>query len=78
MLYIEKIHKTEILSILLKINKRIISGLYDLFKDYLPNNKDNELNLKTKSLSWININHNIYQILKNLRSTYLQKNFKYN
>ena len=57
MLYIEKINKTEIPSILLKTNKRIISGLYDLFRDYLPNNKDNELNLKTKSLSWTNINH---------------------
>ena len=57
MLYIEKINKTEIPSILLKTNKRIISGLYDLFRDYLPNSKDNELNLKTKSLSWTNITH---------------------
>ena len=57
MLYIEKINKTEIPSILLKTNKKIISGLFDVFRDYLPNNKDNELNLKAKSLSWTNINH---------------------
>ena len=57
MLYIEKINKTEIPSILAKTNKRIINSLYDLFKDYLPNEKDNELYLKTKMLSWSNINH---------------------
>ena len=57
MLYIEKINKTEIPSILLKTNKKIISGLYTLFRDYLPNDKDNELNNKTKLLSNININH---------------------
>ena len=57
MLYIEKINKIEIPSILLKTNKIIISGLYNTFSVYLPNKKDSELYLKTKLLSWTNINH---------------------
>ena len=57
MLYIEKINKTEIPSILLKTNKKIINGLFTLFREYLPNDKDIELNNKTKLLSNININH---------------------
>ena len=57
MLYIERINKTEIPSILLKTNKRIINSLYDLFKEYLPNDKDKEFRQKTKMLSWTNINH---------------------
>lgn len=59
MLYIEKINKTEIPSILLKTNEKIIKGLFILFRDYLPNDKDNELYNKTKLLSWTNINHYI-------------------
>ena len=57
MLYIERINKTEIPFILQKTNKRIISTLYDLFKGYLPNDKDNEFYLKTKKLSWTKLNH---------------------
>ena len=57
MLYIERINKTEIPSILLKTNKRIVNSLYDLFKEYLPNDKDKEIHLKTKMLAWTNINH---------------------
>jgi len=59
MLYIEKINKTEIPSILLKTNEKIIKGLFILFREYLPNDKDNELYNKTKLLSWTNINHYI-------------------
>ena len=57
MLYIERINKTEIPYIIFKTNKRIISGLYLLFQKYFPNDKDNDLYQKTKSLSWTNINH---------------------
>ena len=57
MLYIERINKTEIPYIIFKTNKRIISGLYILFKNYFPNDKDNDLYQKTKSLSWTDINH---------------------
>ena len=57
MLYIERINKTEIPTILLKTNKKIISALYNIFKEYLPSDKDKELNLKKKLLSWTNINH---------------------
>ena len=57
MLYIEKINKTEIPSILLKTNKKIISGLYTLFREHLPSEEDLELNNKTKLLSNINISH---------------------
>ena len=57
MLYIEKINKTEIPSILLKTNKKIIGGLYTLFREYLPNEKDIELYKKTKLLSNIDINY---------------------
>ena len=59
MLYIEKINKTEIPSILLKTNEKIIKGLFILFREYLPNDRDNELYNKTKLLSWTNINHYI-------------------
>ena len=59
MLYIEKINKTEIPSILLKTNEKIIKGLFILSREYLPNDKDNELYNKTKLLSWTNINHYI-------------------
>ena len=59
MLYIEKINKTEIPSILLKTNEKIIKGLFILFREYLPKDKDNELYNKTKLLSWTNINHYI-------------------
>ena len=57
MLYIERINKTEIPNILLKTNKKIISGLYNIFKEYLPTDKDKELSLKAKLLSWTNLNH---------------------
>ena len=57
MLYKEKTNKTKIPSILTKINKIIIGEIYTQFKKYLPNGKDNELSLKTQSLSWTNINN---------------------
>lgn len=57
MLYTEKTNKTKIPSIITKINKKIVGEIYTQFKKYLPNAKDNELSLKTLSLSWTNINH---------------------
>ena len=57
MLYTEKTNKTKIPSILTKINKKIIGEIYTQFKKYLPNGKDNDLSLKTQSLSWTNINN---------------------
>ena len=57
MLYTEKTNKTKIPSILTKINKKIIGEIYTQFKKYLPNEKDNELSLKTQSLSWTDINN---------------------